>query len=265
MGPTNVALVKLFETEQELRAAQGRLDAASRNVRLQERRVNELNEQLRLAKQSLTLAQAKAAELDLDIKTREDHIEKLRGQQQNARTAKEYQTFLIEINTQKIDKGKVEDEELQAMEKVETLQKEVTALSTTVDAESGKLQAMQAQINDEVTRLKAEVEALRPAREQAAAGLNPKVLDAFERLAERYEGEAMSAIYKPNKRREEWVCGACNMELVTDVYNKLHSRDDLVFCPSCHRILYIPDDLPPEVAINLKKVKTEKTESMENA
>jgi hypothetical protein len=40
------------------------------------------------------------------------------------------------------------------------------------------------------------------------------------------------------------------MDLVTDVYNKLHSRDDLVFCISCGRILYIPEDLPPETAIN---------------
>src|SRR5687768_5585157 len=42
------------------------------------------------------------------------------------------------------------------------------------------------------------------------------------------------------------------MDLVTDVYNKLHTRDELVFCPSCRRILYIPDDLPPELAIKAR-------------
>jgi hypothetical protein len=43
------------------------------------------------------------------------------------------------------------------------------------------------------------------------------------------------------------------MELVVDVYNKLHSRDELFFCPSCRRILYIPEDLPPETAVHKKK------------
>ncbi|MGH7194240.1 MAG: hypothetical protein ACREJM_12035, partial [Candidatus Saccharimonadales bacterium] len=43
------------------------------------------------------------------------------------------------------------------------------------------------------------------------------------------------------------------MALVPDVYNKLHSRDELVFCPSCRRVLYIPEDLPPEAAINSNK------------
>lgn len=42
MGPTNVALVKLFRADQVLREAQSRLDVAMKNVRLQERKVNDL-------------------------------------------------------------------------------------------------------------------------------------------------------------------------------------------------------------------------------
>jgi hypothetical protein len=52
------------------------------------------------------------------------------------------------------------------------------------------------------------------------------------------------------------------MDLVRDVYNKLHTRDELVFCPSCRRILYIPDDLPPELAI---KARPKKKEEVANA
>ena len=48
MGPTNIALVKLFRADQAIREAQERLDAASKNVRVQERRVNDL-----LAKQKV--------------------------------------------------------------------------------------------------------------------------------------------------------------------------------------------------------------------
>ncbi len=67
----------------------------------------------------------------------------------------------------------------------------------------------------------------------------------------------MSALAKPDRRREEYACSACNMDLVTDVYNKLHTRDELVFCPSCRRMLYIPDDLPIELAVNKVKEKKE--------
>ena len=76
------------------------------------------------------------------------------------------------------------------------------------------------------------------------------IIEQFNRLAERYDGEAMASITKPHPRREEYSCSACNMDIVPDIYNRLHSRDAVVHCPSCRRMLFIPDDLPPELAIN---------------
>src|SRR5205814_10190524 len=132
----------------------------------------------------------------LDLKSREAHIEKLRSQQQNAKNNKEYQTFLIEINTQKVDKGKVEDETIKAMEAVEKGAAEVKELTTTVESETNKLGSMKEQINDTIAKLQAEIDSLRPARDQAAAAVQPRVLEAFERLADRFDGEAMSPLVK---------------------------------------------------------------------
>ena len=265
MGPTNVALVKLYRADQAFREAEARLDAAARNVRVQERRVNELSEKLRLAQTHLKEQQSSAGQLDLDLKSRDAHIEKLRTQQQTAKNNKEYQAFLVEINTAKVDRNKVEDEAMKVLEAVEKQQNEVGAMQVQLDGERKKLETLQAESGETVKRLTAEVEALRPARDAAAAAVPPKGRDAYERLAERFEGEAMSALGKPDRRREEYICGACNMSLVADVYNKLHSRDDLVFCPSCHRILYIPEDLPPEAAINAPKASSTKRSTKASA
>ena len=75
MGPTNVALVKLFEADQNLRAAQERLDAASKGVRIQERRTNDLAERMKLAHTQLKEQQALGGSHELDIKSRDAHIE----------------------------------------------------------------------------------------------------------------------------------------------------------------------------------------------
>src|SRR3954469_21692590 len=119
MGPTNVALVKLFEADTKLREAQSRLDATTKNVRVQERRTNDLAERIRQAQAGLKEQQARAGALDLDLKTRDAHIEKLRVQQQQAKNNKEYQAFLIEINTGKVDRNKIEEEALKLMEENE--------------------------------------------------------------------------------------------------------------------------------------------------
>src|SRR6476620_2888078 len=108
MGPTNVALVKLVEADRKLRDAQERLDSAAHNVRIQERRVSDLTEKLRVAQHTQKEQQATAGRLDLELKSRDQHIEKLRTQQQAAKNNKEYQALLVEINTRKVDRGKIE-------------------------------------------------------------------------------------------------------------------------------------------------------------
>ena len=249
MGPTNVALVKLFNADRLLRNAQARLDEAGKNVRLQERRVNDLDAKVKEAQTRLRQQQSRAGQLDLDMRRRDAQIERFRTQQQTAKNNKEYQAFLMEINTAKVDRGKVEDEAVKVMDAVEKIQAEVNTLAAQLEAEHTKLTQVKSQLGDTLAKLQAEVDAMKPDREAAAAALPPKVRDAFDRMADRYDGEAMAKLTRPDRRREEYSCDACNMELAIDVYNKLHSRDEVVFCPSCRRILYIPEDLTPENAI----------------
>ncbi len=257
MGPTNVALVKLYQADQQLRAARERLDAAAKNVRVQERRVNDLIAKLKTAQTQHKESQAKSGSVDLDLRSRDAHIDKLRTQQQTAKNNKEYQAFLIEINTAKVDKAKIEEEAMRVMEQVDKAGAEVAGLTTQLEAERKRHVELAAQIGDTLKQLQSEIDALMPARNAAAAVLPAKVIAEFDRLTDRFDGEALSAIAKPDRRREEYLCTACNMDLVPDIYNKLHSRDELVFCPSCRRLLFIPEDLPPEAAINTKPARSE--------
>src|SRR5215510_2907356 len=116
MGPTNIALVNYYRADQRVREAQGRLDAATKDVRIQERTTSDLAAKHKLAGSKLKEAQTKQGTLDLDLKTRDAHIDKLRTQQQNAKNNKEYQAFLVEINTEKVDRAKVEEDALKVME-----------------------------------------------------------------------------------------------------------------------------------------------------
>ena len=253
MGPTNVALVKLFQADQKLREAQGRLEATTKNVRVQDRRVRDLNDKIAAASHKLRERQATSKNLDLDLKTRDAQIEKLRTQQQQAKNNKEYQAFLVEINTGKVDRNKVEEEALKVLGEVEQLQAELKELGEQLEVEKAKLATMQGEIGAKTADVQAEIDRLKPERDAAAAAVPKKALEAFDRIADRFDGEAMAPIFKPDRRLEEYACSACNMDLVRDVYNKLHSRDELVFCPSCRRILYIPDELPVETAVHKPK------------
>ena len=260
MGPTNLALVKLFQADMKLREAQGRLDATTKNVRVQERRVRDLADRIAAHQKQLKEQQARAGALDLDLKTRDAHIEKLRTQQQGAKNNKEYQAFLVEISTGKVDRNKVEEEALKVLEGVEKLQAELKELQSQLEGEQAKAATMKSQITGQTAALQAEIDAITPEREAAAQAVPAKARVAFDRLADRFDGEAMSPLIKPDRRREEYSCSACMMDLVRDVYNKLHVRDELVFCPSCQRILFIPEDLPVGEAVHKPKVRKERAQ-----
>src|SRR3954447_26487345 len=60
MGPTNIALVKLFRADQNLRTAQERYDTAARSVRLLERKVADLTAKLTASQKTLREQQATA-------------------------------------------------------------------------------------------------------------------------------------------------------------------------------------------------------------
>src|SRR5687768_11046996 len=167
MGPTNVALVRLFRADNDLRAAQARLDEAGKNVRLQERRVHDLEAKLKDAQTRLKQQQSRAGQMDLDMRARDAHIEKLRTQQQTAKNNKEYQAFLIEINTAKVKRGKVEYEAMKLMAENEKGTQEVAALNTALEGERAKLTTVKAQLGETIAKHQAEVDALKPARETA--------------------------------------------------------------------------------------------------
>ena len=171
MGPINIALVQLYLSDQKLREAQARLDAVSRNARIQERKVTDLSERLRLGQATLKEQQSHAGTLDLDLKTREAKIERLRVQQQSANNNREYQTFLVEINTEKVDKEKSEETLLAVMESVEKSLAENKELTASLEAEKAKLEGIKTEIGDQVKQLQTEIDSLRPARDAAAAAV----------------------------------------------------------------------------------------------
>ncbi|MBC7785093.1 MAG: hypothetical protein H7144_14760 [Burkholderiales bacterium] len=255
MGPTNVALVRLFMAETDLREAQRRLDAVTKNVRLQQRKVEDLTQRHQTAHSELTHLKAKTGEYELDIKAHDGKIDQFREQQAQAQTNREYQAFLVQINTHKVDRAKSEEESLKLMEQVEALQKEHDTLVAQLAAEISKLEEMRSSIDQRVKELTAEVDAARPNRDTAAEAVPVKALDTFNRLASKFDGEAMAPIEKPHPKREEYICAVCNLDLTLDVYNRLHSRDELVMCPSGNHLLYIPADLPPEKAVHKPKEK----------
>ena len=259
MGPTNLALRELYQADRALREAQDRLDSATKSLRVQRKRVELAETAAAEARAASMAARGDHDRADLDLKTRDERITTLRDQQQNAKDNKEYQAFLVEINTQKADRAAIEERVLTAMQEAETHQAAHAAATARLAEEKQKLADLEAHNADRVSELEAAVAEKQPARDEAAEATPPRARELFERLADRYDGEGMAPLEMPDARRMEYFCGACNRELMVDAYNRLITRDEPVSCPSCDRLLFVPHGLTPEQAVPKKAKRSAST------
>jgi predicted nucleic acid-binding Zn-ribbon protein len=193
--------------------------------------------------QQLQQTKAHLANLENEVASADARVNHLREQMNSVKTNKEYSAMLVEVNTLKADKGKVEDQAMVLMEQVEKLEGELAEVSAAIE-EQAKIQARAdadlaertGEVGDRLDEVKAE-------RQQRAAAVPPDVLEVFERMADSYDGEAMAPIVEQDRRRMEYLCGGCYMNLPVEMVNKLIRADELTRCTSCQRILFIEQEL----------------------
>ena len=119
MGSVLQALVKLQSVENRLRAAKAKLARCRRNVIIQENQIRTLQNALEAKKEEIQLTTIQSDRLELELKTRDADIAKLRASLNTARTNKEYAAVLTQLNTTRADNSKIESQILDLMKDIE--------------------------------------------------------------------------------------------------------------------------------------------------
>lgn len=246
MGATLDALHRLQTIETQVRSVREQIDSKRRSVQSHQRRIATLERQISDLHQQIRTAQAETDRLDLDRKTHEQHIAKLREALNRSKTNKEYAAVLSQLNTDKADASKIEDAVLAALARIDEHKKQEAELRAAREKELVRVAELEKAAAETEARLAAKLKELELQREAAAASVPPESLLFFERACEAHDGEGMAAIEQVHPKRSEYVCSGCNMSLTLETVNSLQSRDVIVQCQTCSRILYL--DTPSHVS-----------------
>lgn len=237
MGPVLSSLVNLQAVETELRQTQQKLKRTRRAVTRQEQQIAHLNEALAAKHEEIRLARMHYDRIELDLRGREAEIAKLRTALNTARTNKDYSAILTRINTDKADNAKLEDQCLQIMSQVEADQAQCRQIEEQIQQEQQKLETIRAEAEEKASKLQQHVDQLQKQHDHAARQVPPKERDMFSRLAERYDGEVIAQI--DQQRRGTNICTGCFMKVTLETINGLMTRDEMVTCPNCGRMLVL--------------------------
>ena len=248
MGVIMEELRRLQAVEMRLAAIQRDRESKSLQVELRQRQIRRIDEKLQENHRKVRECQMRFDALSLDLTVREVAVGKHRQALNKAKTNKEYEAIRTAMNTEKADNSKVENSILQLMEELQVMKTEGAVIET----ERAKLLEQAAAAEEALKAFDAqsrqERDGLTTGREAFSGKLTVAAIDIFNRVALRHEGEAMAPVTKLRPKRDEWACGGCNMKVALEVINALQTRDDILLCNVCGRILYLDAPTAPKSA-----------------
>lgn len=239
MGATLDALHRLQTIETQLRSVREQIESKKRSAQAHQRRIASTERQIADLHQQIRQAQTEVDKMDLDRKTHEQHIAKMREALNKTKTNKEYAAILTQLNTDKADAAKSEDSVLAAMTKVDDLKKQEAELKATKEKELTRAAELEKAAAEVQTRLAGSLKDLEAQRAAASAQVSKEALATFERACESHGGEALAVVDQVHPKRPEYICSGCNMSLTLETINALQTKDIVVQCQTCSRILYL--------------------------
>jgi len=231
--------MKLQSVENRLRVVKAKLVRCRRNVIIQENQIRSLQNALEAKKEEIQLTKVQSDRLELELKTRDEEIARFRASLNTAKTNKEYAALLTALNTTKADNSKNETQILDLLKDIEADEAECGTIQEQIEQQKQALEQTRKDAEKLATKYQAEIEEIQVEWNQVAETIPKMPLEVFERVAETYDGEALAMVDKQGEKTEAYTCGGCFMGVTAESVNMLMTKDDIIRCPNCTRILVL--------------------------
>ena len=224
-------LLPLQDLDCQLRDMKRELEDIPARKEEEQTRLQEHKGNLAEAEEAMKTEQARIKELELEVQSCRDQIDKYRQQQMVLKSNKEFKAMEIEIGNV-LGKIRVhEDQELVLMEDVEAARSNVAERRKELEAEEEAVNLDVAELDTRMGGIDAEISSLEARRSELVGDIPEDMLARYERILERRDRALVPV--------EGGICGGCHMRLPPSVAQNILKNEDLVSCDHCGRLLYI--------------------------
>jgi len=237
------ALLGLFKIDRDLHQLRVGLENVQKDQKRQQAKISDLTNSLNAQEAAYMKLQADISSRELDVKMRQEHIDKMRATLNTTKTNKEYSAILVQISADKAEVSKIETALLEQMQQLENQAKTMVGIKEQIRVEQQALAKIESEQSEKVSTLNREIAALMTRRAEAASHVPAEALRQYDRVSIKYPGDAMAPLEFDADDLDSVSCGSCYMGLNVEHLNALRGRDAIRRCDSCNRILYLPDML----------------------
>lgn len=204
-------------------------------------RLTASQQQLDAAKQRVKQIESDRKKLELEVEAKKGLIDKYSVQQFQTKKNEEYRALSHEIEMCKEAITKLDDQQIELMEKGEAAQKSADAAAKAYQEARKALDARVADLDAREGNLKKELDGLTANREELASAVDESTRSRYERLLKQKGRSVVVGI-------QHGVCGGCHMQLSRSIIVGCQGDQDVISCPNCGRILFFTPDMDLAVA-----------------
>jgi uncharacterized protein len=236
-------LVRLQEIDNRVVILRSEATRIPEKIETARKSLVETQEQYSQSRVEWESGQQRKREKERDLEACEDRLSKVRNRQNEVKTNKEYQAHLLEIESLKVEKGRVEEELLLLMEQMDVCKRRETELAQTVQSVEQKFKTEQQQLEKQSEVLKAELGVVEKERESISPGIDPMLLKKYQKIKSLHREWAVVPI-------RHGTCGGCHMNVPPQMIAEVRARQRILTCSQCQRILYWPSSAEQAAVIN---------------
>jgi predicted nucleic acid-binding Zn-ribbon protein len=234
---TTETLRTLHRIHRQLADLQDQLAAGPRQVAARTHQLEAAESRKAAAQDAVKKARMAADQKQLQLKSSEAKNRDLEAKLNACKTNREYQTLTEQIAADKMALKVLEDEILEALERIDALKPAVPAAEAEVEATRKLLAESQTHVAAETGRLTGEVARVRAELAAVEKELAADVRDKYERVVKHKGADGLSSV-------DGQTCGGCFQQITGNMLSEL-MLGRVVACRSCGRLLYLPESSPP--------------------
>ncbi len=228
-------LLPLQEIDNSLLRIQKELDDLPRQATLHKAKLNLLNEEKKKLDLDITQFTKDKHARELELKTKEEEIRKLQGQQFTVKSNELYAAILADIAKHQKNISILEDQVLSSMDTLESLQTKLQQLKKSIQDEEVKYKKVEERLEQEKSRLSQLLEETKKERESMRSALSPDLMRNYDRIIKRFPGHAVVPVQGNS-------CGGCSIHLADTIISKTRRQENLIYCENCGRLLFYNEE-----------------------
>ena len=230
LAVTADAVRTLHRMHRQLEDLRSRLAAGPRAIDARSRNADTITARLGVLQEEIRKARLVADQKQLQLRSMETRIKDCESKRNAAKTNREYQLLGEQMAADDEAKKVLEDEILEALERVDALkgtqapiEVELAAAKAALEEMKGKVQAERGSLDAEVARIAADLE-------RAEQDLPNESRESYRRMVRSKGADAMAQL-------DGESCGGCCQQLPPNSVAEL-SQGRVVPCRSCGRMVY---------------------------